>query len=306
MSTDDTSRQTRPAAAVAVVVAEEDEVREDDWGLPCDFFLFSQHQTEPLWLGGESSRGDNLLQILCVESLTPLDMMNLSSGVHDATGHCVWTAAFLFTAALSTLLVSPRPMKVLELGSGTGLGGLALLKYVHNHWESDMIRHVHITLTDADPAALDLCRRNAILNHFDKECVAVEALTWGESDNTLLDHSFSVILACDILYDIRMLPAIGKSATQAARKSSCTFYLSHVPRACYNASTTPDSPEIQDLEGYIVHQITKDGHWRLDRIWRPQDLPQSWNPPSRCLNHTSLTEMQDMGAALFVFTKSKA
>ncbi|KAL7557869.1 hypothetical protein ACA910_010920 [Epithemia clementina (nom. ined.)] len=87
----------------------------------------------------------------CVRSLTPLDMMNLSHGIHDATGNCVWTGAFLFLAALSSsLLLSSSSSSttttmtmsttttsilqpyiqnrtILELGSGTGLAGLSCL-----------------------------------------------------------------------------------------------------------------------------------------------------------------------------------
>ena len=93
------------------------------------------------------------------------------------------------------------------------------------------------------------------------------------------------------------------------RRRSSTFYLSHVPRACYNSTTAPDAPERVDLEGYIVQQVTKNGFWKLKRIWRPLEFTTSgnWQPPPPSLSKeylngkTSLQEMQDIGAALLVF-----
>ena len=90
--------------------------------------------------------------IECVKDLTPLDMMQLSSGVHDATCNCVWTGAYLFLAALSlsqwvlSTTTTSKPSSpsgrfvslfsqcienqtILELGSGTGLAGLGCLLF---------------------------------------------------------------------------------------------------------------------------------------------------------------------------------
>ena len=296
---------------------EEEEEEEDDWGLACDFFLFAQHQAQPIWMGS-SSLQQQQLEILCVESLTPLDMVQLGAGVHDATGHCVWTACFLWIASLSQVWPPPTAMNdnddddtlcVLELGSGTGLGGLALWHYVL--LQCNRHKSIHVSLTDADPEALALCRRNVAHNahlhdnnHADDGLVAVEALVWGEPVPTHLQHAMHVILAADILYDIRLLPAICKSATDVARHddNGATFYLAHVPRACYNADTAPDAPEKLDLEAYIVHQMTLDGFWQLHGTWRPLDLVDTWKPPtSNCINDVSLQEMQDAGATLMVF-----
>ena len=274
---------------------DDDGVVEDDWGLPCDFAVFCQHQAQTLYMGPNNNLS---LQILCVEALTPLDMIQLSNGDHDATGHCVWTACFLWLAALPHLLSQLHAfrkngrLRVLELGTGTGLGGLALLRHVPDAF---------VTLTDADPAALDLCQRNVALNQIEMEKVSICPLNWGtELPPNVPDHSYNVILAADILYDIRMLPAIVSTATEAA-VSHAIFYLAHVPRACYNHETRSDAPEVVDLESYIVDQVTKNGHWQLQSLSRPLDFSSTWQPPSDCLNKISLEDMQAVGAALFVF-----
>ena len=337
--------------------AEEDTVVvEDDWGLPCDFFLFAQHQARPIWTPTqnkhkhkhnqnnskpESRHCRRCLEILCVESLTPLDMVQLGNGIHDATGHCVWTACFLWIAALPIVWPPPgysnssnnmnQPLRVLELGSGTGLGGLALLQHVQQYDESSpsSLTNIHVTLTDADPEALALCRRNVAHNEqfFDTttSAVTVQALTWGQDNDVPQHGGMDVILAADVLYDIRLLPALIQTATDSAKhddsSSSCTFFLAHVPRVCYNATTTPDAPERVDLNAYIIHQVTRCNFWRLHRMWRPLELYQHdddddddnsttttttmpfWQPPpnKEYLNQTSLQDMQDVGAALFVF-----
>jgi len=335
---------------------EDEETFDDDWGLPCDFRLFAQHEARRVWLGltkggeedgdadADGDDQDNDFRILCVESLTPLDMVNLGNGLHDATGHCVWTACFLWLAALQTNEITLPPsstmIRVLELGSGTGLGGLATLKHFSKIMDND--NHgssaCHVTLTDADPDALDLCRRNAVLNGVDSR-TTVQPLTWGDTDDLSvgLRGTMDIVLAADILYDIRMLPSIRQTALACCKTNAGIFYLSHVPRACFTSETTAGTT-LQGVDGsledYIVQEMTEsqrmvegdddDDHevtFSLVRIIRPIDLLSSgWQPPPKSafvknnndddenfnyINDTSLQEMQDIGAALFVFQKKK-
>ncbi|GKY99531.1 hypothetical protein MPSEU_000907200 [Mayamaea pseudoterrestris] len=125
---------------------------DDDWQLPLDFHLFANFVPHKVYYSATS-----YFTIDCVESLTPIDMTSLSSGAHDATGLCAWRGAFLLVAmmdALQDFVTGNR--NVLELGSGTGVGGIALLK-----------AGLASTLcfSDADPAAIQLCRRNCITNN---------------------------------------------------------------------------------------------------------------------------------------------
>eukprot|EP00977_Amphora_coffeiformis_P013137 scaffold3400_cov169-Amphora_coffeaeformis.AAC.1 len=274
-------------------------------------------------------------------------MVNLGNGIHDATGHLVWTACFLWLAALQTNEValpscssssssssssSPTTtttVRILELGSGTGLGGLALLRHVPQN-TIDEQPPCHVTLTDADPEALDLCRRNAILNGV-KACTTVRPLTWGTSIDDVpieLRGTMDVVLAADILYDIRMVPAIRQTALTCCKPHTGVFYLAHVPRACFTSKTTATTT-LQSVDGsledYIIQEMTKSSEsdvaddddenevsFSLVRIIRPLDLLSSgWQPPPKSsssinfINDTSLQEMQDVGAALFVFQKKK-
>eukprot|EP00978_Attheya_sp_CCMP212_P043862 scaffold293443_cov60-Attheya_sp.AAC.1 len=111
---------------------------------------------------------DKLLQLYCVAELSPLDMVDMYHGRTDPTGYCAsWMGAHLFLEAFCVSEESSAPAsaslswlfrqrRVLELGCGTGISGIALLS-------SSFTRPSHVTFTDADPAALDLCRTNCQL-----------------------------------------------------------------------------------------------------------------------------------------------
>ena len=85
---------------------------EDDWGLACDFFLFAQHQAESVWVAGKAPSLQ--LEILCVESLTPLDMVQLGSGIHD--GMYLW---FVFVE--ETRIEKTKSIHFQQQGTAVGL-----------------------------------------------------------------------------------------------------------------------------------------------------------------------------------------
>ena len=74
-------------------------------------------------------------------------------------------------------------LRVLELGCGTGLVGLAALA-----------RGTHVTLTDYEPKAVQLGRHNAIQNGYSK--FSTRVLDWRKPGS----EQYSVILGCDLLY----------------------------------------------------------------------------------------------------------
>jgi Lysine methyltransferase len=304
----------------------------DDWNLPMEFHLFAKHETHVLHLNtppgvtyDDSSDHDDgaTLQLECVESLTPLDMIGLSSGAHDATGHCVWTGAFFFLAILdsptssssndnspdnfsvsssSILSAVFRSKSVIELGSGTGIGGIALCK-------SQSCRPKHVCFTDADPDVVALCQRNCERNlrpcaesdHAADENVAkwrTVKLTWGQDPlpSEVVPSSFDAVLATDVLYDIGMLPALVRTASACLVRGG-KFCLSHVPRACYNSK----NPPLDDLEGHIVDQAKRNG-FELAATLRPRDCQQSTRIPAAALNYVNMGDLDQLGAAIFVFT----
>jgi SAM-dependent methyltransferase len=270
-------------------------IEEDDWGLPFDFNLFARHQRHQIAIN-ESE----IVEIECVEGLTPLDMMDLGAGVHDATGHCVWTGAFFLIDCLGRLQGYFHQKRVIELGSGTGIAGIALLRLPQS-------APSFLCFTDADTNALELCRRNCQLN-FRKEqsyAYSTEELSWGRPlPPSVLAASFDTCLGTDIFYDFAILPTILQTASTCLRETGC-FLLSHVPRACFKT----DHPLAENLEEYIIQQAAGSG-LHLESILRPRDLILQSDSlratSSNTLQVSSLSEMDEIGVAVLIFRKYDA
>jgi hypothetical protein len=211
-------------------------------------FAQHEHCTIPLLLLSSlpnSLKEPMLLQLECVSALSPLDMMQLASGDDDSTGHRIWMGAIFFLYALDRLIERGYfdshnknkkintnngmiegedeekeecsienqnemngALRVVELGCGTGMAGIALLKAMlmmkqsqsmigdskepfsmdqpRNHQPQQVLNNdhehhsypIHVTFTDADPAVLELCSRNCQANIPNHQLYAARQLVW--------------------------------------------------------------------------------------------------------------------------------
>ncbi len=97
----------------------------------------------------------------------------------------LWPAAAPFAAAVAAA-PWPRGTEVLDLGSGIGLSGVALLA-----------RGDRVVFSDYDPQSLLLCRHNAVRNGYD------------DPETLLLDwrhpaqRQFRIITGCEVTYERR-------------------------------------------------------------------------------------------------------
>lgn len=225
------------------------------------------------------------IHISSTASLSPLDMMNLSWGLHDTTGHRIWMGARLFLRTLPQLEAYFLNRKVLELGSGTGLSGIAVSKYFSTK---------SLVLTDFSDSVLDLCRSNVARNQDEgviKDvnsstcCIQVAELTWGESlaDS---DSKFDTVFATDVLYDIQSWVPLLQTVVKSLRNEGI-FLLSHVPRAAL--------PEGEDrsLEEYLIYHAKSYNLHQVSTL-RPSDLSDKFD-----------VDMEETGASIFVFLKKK-
>lgn len=173
------------------------------------------------------------------------------------------------------------------------IGGLALLTALQLNQ-----RPKQVTFTDADPAVLQVCRRNCSLNvNVNHEILE---LKWGEAlPESMTTTTYQTVLATDAIYDIGMLPPLFTTAALCLSSAITSpdvqpyFVLSHVPRACY----TSENPPVEDLELHIIERDKEYG-FALERIIRTNDTKD--DIPADALNNTTLSKMYDVGAAILL------
>mmetsp|Transcript_29391 Transcript_29391/g.70681 ORF Transcript_29391/g.70681 Transcript_29391/m.70681 type:complete len:279 (+) Transcript_29391:133-969(+) len=267
----------------------EDEDKEDpaeeDWSGIMTSNLsggFAQHQKEEFLLTNGS-----VVNIASAPALTPMDMIDLSWGRNDATGHCIWTGARFFLDILSPALGRFFiDRSILELGSGTGLAGIAIAK---------LFEVKELILTDASDSALELCRHNCTLND-GSTTIGVEELSWGESLSTCKEESkeqttsrtFDTVLATDVLYDIAAWEPLLVTASKSLKAVDGVLLVSHIPRAAL-----PDGCVAESLESYLI-QVASQNNFQLVQTHRPSNF-------STILDDWE--SLQDRGAAIFEFQK---
>lgn len=243
------------------------EEEEECWDLPADFNLYAKHEVGQVYYPAPNNGYDDNVarqsfRIECIEPDTPLDINNksISSSQYDATGHCVWAGAFLLIQCIHELkkydIVNKR---MIELGCGTGIGGLAMM-LVNN----TSIAPSNMCFTDNDPDALKVCERNCKLNNLPDASYSIKELTWGE-DHSDQKYLFDVALATDVLYDVDLIEPLFTTVSRCI-PSEGIFILSHIPRACYNEGNPPEA--VEDLEKYIIDQAVI-YNLHLEAIIRP-------------------------------------
>lgn len=255
---------------------------EEDWSSVC-MNGFAQHDTQVVNVAPSRS-----LTIASVAALSPLDMVHLSHGHHDATGHCIWLGAYFFFEALEKCDCVQslfRSKRVLELGCGSGISGLAVLT-------SDLGNSLtQVVLTDSDSAALGLCKRNCRQNLPPDARYLITPLEWGKS----LNDKFETVLATDVLYDISSLCSL-LYTVQASLKVGGYLVLAHVPRASLPGEAKIGSCE--KLESFITRKA-RSYNLILNRTIRPSEMCKDMHEES--LNSISFRDMQETGAAILLF-----
>lgn len=258
---------------------------EEDWsGLISSLNGFAEHAVEIVPLPSIGGQASSSIQLKCVTALTPLDMMSLSGGDHDATGSKVWMGARFFVLTIPRVksLVA-HDKTVLELGSGTGFSGISVMK---------LCRPSRLVLTDGDDGSVKLCRDNCDLNQLNS--IVVCRLDWSDSQ---LDETFDTIIATDVIYDASLVGPL-LSAVERHLSRDGTFLLSHIPRA-----SLPRESKIAtaaEMEAHIEAEAQKHSFVLVESI-RPTDLSEQSAEPS-----PELKSLEEAGAALLLFKRVNA
>ena len=309
---------------------ENNEIVEEDWSSIIqaeNHALLPSYGEEIISLG---SYPPSYLKVKCLteKELSPLDIVNShSTCAHDATGHHIWLASYFFLDALVRPIQNEKmdliqmrketfsQKRVLELGCGTGILGLAIIvnaRSIKSTFESteincnfspDIASPIKMILTDADPDALELCKLNCEINNLDlnNESICIRPLAWGtecwdtpktekdgikDEKKVLLKGSFDTVIAADVVYELEALPPLMKSVSEAL-SSNGNFLLSHVPRF---ASTSVET---------LIVKIANEVGLRMKEMFKPDDV---YNASDE--KHKDVLEMmKEKKAVLFLFEK---
>ncbi|XP_078178086.1 uncharacterized protein LOC144572398 [Carex rostrata] len=145
----------------------------------------------------------------------------------------LWPAASSLVSLLDlnpSLLLSPlqlkqNPLKILELGSGTGLVGIA----------AAALLGAHVTLTDL-PNVLPNLQFNAELNSsiISSRCglISVQQLRWGDEQdvtNVASTENFDLVVGSDVVYYEELIEPLLKTVEVFA-KGETAFVMAHLRR----------------------------------------------------------------------------
>ena len=173
-------------------------------------------------------------------------------GQHGGT---IWDAGLVLAHALATPEMNKRLRgRVVELGAGTGLVGIA----------AAACAPVHVTTTDL-PELVDLMRKNIARNetlHADAKLDAAE-LCWG--DALPAGMVADVVLAADVMYDEGDTEKLASTLLDfIGRTPSCLIVMTHELR-----TQSPACFRVLQACGLRVSQAPDS--W-LDPDWRSADI----------------------------------
>ncbi|KAM0752268.1 hypothetical protein T439DRAFT_324335 [Meredithblackwellia eburnea MCA 4105] len=178
--------------------------------------------------------------------------------------------------------ISASPLKVLELGSGTGLVGITAAKLLAL---SGIVSTV--VLTDFDPNVLDNLRHNLATNLIPEDVgnaqvgVEVEKLDWRDFSPSCVHHSlrtspksarFGIILAADVMYEPELVPLVLGTVSELLEIPSTgnagggSFHLVHPLRPTHSLELETFFAALRgELQSNYVPQSTAfDGiNWKL-------------------------------------------
>ncbi|CAF3265184.1 unnamed protein product [Rotaria sp. Silwood2] len=146
---------------------------------------------------------------------------------HGLTGLSNWPASICLGDYLMKRIHLLENKRIIELGAGSGLLGLALLKY------SDKI--LSYTFTDYSPMILNLLRQNILLNFSDDEFnkrIKIEELDWNQySIDENNQDCFNFILATDVVYDPSVIESLVKVIKILLQMNKqCSAYIANAIR----------------------------------------------------------------------------
>jgi predicted nicotinamide N-methyase len=134
------------------------------------------------------------------------------------TGTKIWTSSIIFSRFLedNRKKFNLKQKRVVELGSGCGLAGIACA-----------LQGAQVTFTDI-PEMIYLLEQNVRNNLSSEHNPLVKAHTWGD-DVSSLSPPFDYVVGTDVLFKIQMVEPLIKSLLNLSSKST-VIIIAHEPR----------------------------------------------------------------------------
>jgi len=171
---------------------------------------------------------------------------------HGLTGLSSWPASICLGDYLMERKYLLENKRIIELGAGSGLLGLALLKY------SEEI--LSYTFTDYSPMILNLLRENSLLNFSEDQLdkrVKIEELDWNQYSIDKSDQDcFDLILAADVVYDPSVIDNLVKTIKILLQTNKqCSAYIANAIR---NESTYDQFRQALNQPSLSIHSVDTD------------------------------------------------
>lgn len=155
----------------------------------------------------------------------------------DATGFRTWSSAIHLAERmlsdpqrfinLDNFSGSEDGLRVLEIGSGTGLAGIAAFRAL----QASPLSNFNLTLSDRDAVTLETLKDNVSRNCLplrDQQMVDVRCLDWDEPPQDLW-NKFEVIIGADIVYEPAHVPLVYKVVEATLARATSSIFTLLVP-----------------------------------------------------------------------------
>lgn len=230
------------------------EVGEDIYELYCDPSILGSHELPPT--------AADTLQYVVDSKGTQVSIQETPKIISGAgtTGLRTWEAALFLLGYLSSdaCSVDCKDKVVAELGAGTGLVSLLLLKNVPVK---------SVVVTDGDLGLVSTFRETLLLNNLPAHNVRTQTLVWGTDAAPYAD----VVVAADVTYDALVVPQLCDTIGDFLGNGTAAVLVAATVR---NAGTLA-AWEVELLKRFLWRVLHRNEHPHLCSVpWFRQGTPE--------------------------------
>ena len=212
-------------------------------------------------VAGMTASGGSIDRHFKFHSLHPINIEINDESVngHDDVGSITWGSSIHLSRLLCKYpkhfgLLKHSPLKVLELGSGTGVVGIVTARILEQHKQFSTVvfsDHLQIILNNLNKNVNNNLKGLEYVNH------DIIKLDWNEPNS---DSKFDLILGADICYDPMHAKLLHKTVSQLLNKPhdnyNPTFHILIAMRPTHTG-------EVEGIRHYFSNQFVQPDGWYL-------------------------------------------